>query len=114
MVGFLGKCVLLVREGDMWFKEVKLLNVLWVYWVVLGYDWFDLKIFCVNDILVLEMIYWVLFWIVLEGFVDMFLRSVVEIKEEFVDKVFLCGLIIDDYFIILYLSFIFFFVGSDN
>ncbi|WP_394224402.1 amino acid ABC transporter substrate-binding protein [Alteromonas gracilis] len=114
MAGLFGKRALLVREGDTRLKDVASLQDLRAFRAVLGYDWPDTKIFRANDIPVLETTYRASFRIVSEGFADMFPRSVMEINEEFSDKMLSRGLAIDNNLIISYPSPIFFFVGSDN
>ncbi|WDT85569.1 amino acid ABC transporter substrate-binding protein [Alteromonas sp. 009811495] len=114
MAGLFGKRILLVREGDTRFSQVKSLEALQSYRAVLGYDWPDTKIFKANNIPVLETTYRASFKIVSEGFADMFPRSAMEIQEELSDESLSRGLVIEDSLVVSYPSPIFFFVGSDN
>ena len=114
MAGLFGKRILLVREGDTRFSQVKSLEALQSYRAVLGYDWPDTKIFKANKIPVLETTYRASFKIVSEGFADMFPRSAMEIQEELSDESLSRGLAIEDSLVVSYPSPIFFFVGSDN
>lgn len=114
MAGLFGKRILLVREGDTRFSQVKSLEALQSYRAVLGYDWPDTKIFKANNIPVLETTYRASFKIVSEGFADMFPRSAMEIQEELSDESLSRGLVIEENLVVSYASPIFFFVGSDN
>lgn len=114
MAGLFGKRILLVREGDARFSQVKSLEALQSYRAVLGYDWPDTKIFKANNIPVLETTYRASFKIVSEEFADMFPRSAMEIQEELSDNSLSRGLVIEDSLVVSYPSPIFFFVGSDN
>ena len=114
MAGLFGKRILLVREGDTRFSQVKSLEALQSYRAVLGYDWPDTKIFKANHIPVLETTYRASFKIVSEGFADMFPRSAMEIQEELSDESLSRGLVIEENLVVSYASPIFFFVGSDN
>ena len=114
MAGLFGKRILLVREGDTRFSQVKSLEALQSYRAVLGYDWPDTKIFKANNIPVLETTYRASFKIVSEGFADMFPRSAMEIQEELSDESLSRELAIEDSLVVSYPSPIFFFVGSDN
>ncbi|MEC8230227.1 MAG: amino acid ABC transporter substrate-binding protein [Pseudomonadota bacterium] len=114
MAGLFGKRILLVREDDTRFSQVKSLEALQSYRAVLGYDWPDTKIFKANNIPVLETTYRASFKIVSEGFADMFPRSAMEIQEELSDESLSRELAIEDSLVVSYPSPIFFFVGSDN